>query len=144
MTAIDRRSSVQAARVLCVDDNEFGLYVNTVILRSEGYDVTPCCDVVDAIAIAKAQEIDLAIVDYQMPLMNGVELTALFKAANPEMKVILFSGCFDIPKRELALVDLFVSKSDGVQALLEGIVALLLRSQEPANFALPRLTPAGA
>jgi len=135
MTGVDPRSSVRGARLLCVDDNEFGLYVNTVILRSEGYDVTACSDVAEAKAVAVLQDIDLAIVDYQMPLMNGVELAAFCKAANPEMKVIIFSGHFDIPKRELALADLFVSKSDGIQALLEAIAALLQRSREPANFA---------
>jgi CheY-like chemotaxis protein len=145
MTRIDPGRAVQTpVRILCVDDNEFGLYVNTIILRSEGYQVTACSDVAKAIEIAKAQALDLGVFDYQMPVMNGAELAAACKAANPEMKAILFSGDCDIPKQELAVADLFVSKSDGIQALLEGIAALLLRDKKPASFAPPHLAPVNA
>ena len=118
-------NSAHRYRILCVDDNEFGVYVNAAILRNEGYDVVTCCDATKAAAIARAQEIDVAVLDYQMPAMNGAELAALCKAANPDTKVILYSGWLGIPKRELLLADLFIQKSEGVQALLEGIEALL-------------------
>lgn len=120
------KQAQQRYRVLCVDDNEFGLFVNTIILRNQGYDVVACTDVVKAAAIASSEEIDLAILDYQMPVMNGAELAAICKAANPDMKVILYSGSVGMPKWELALADLFIAKADGIEALLEGIAALLL------------------
>jgi CheY-like chemotaxis protein len=128
MSAGGLRNFAHRYRILCVDDNEFGVYVNSAILRNEGYDVVSCSDAEKAAAIAKAQEqkeIDLAVLDYQMPMMNGAELAALCKAANPDTKVILYSGWLGIPKRELALADLFIQKSEGVQALLDGIEALL-------------------
>ena len=125
MSAGSSRNFAHRYRILCVDDNEFGVYVNSVILRNEGYDVVSCSDAEKAAAIAKAQEIDVAVLDYQMPVMNGAELAALCKAANPDTRVILYSGWLGIPKRELVLADLFIQKSEGVQALLEGIEALL-------------------
>jgi DNA-binding NarL/FixJ family response regulator len=75
--------------------------------------------------IIKSEKIDVAVLDYQMPKMNGAELAAFCKAANPNTKVILYSGWLGIPKQELALADLFVQKADGLHALLEGIEALL-------------------
>jgi CheY-like chemotaxis protein len=129
-------------RVLCVDDNEFGLYVNTVILRSEGYEVVSCSDAGNAATIANAEEIDLAVLDYDMPVMNGAELAALCKAANPEIKVILFSGSMEVPSWELALADLFVPKSEGIQTLLEGIEALLATTATSANVDAPAATSA--
>jgi len=122
-------------RVLCVDDNELGLYVNAVILRSEGYDVLACSDALKAAVVAEQEEVDLAILDYQMPAMNGAELAAFLKAVKPHMKVILFSGHLLIPKSELALADLFVPKSEGIMALLKGVEALLPPTGMPASFA---------
>lgn len=121
----DPKHAKQKYRVLCVDDNEFGLFVNTVILRNEGYEVLPCSDAVKAVSIAASEEIDLAILDYEMPLMNGAELAAACKAANPDVKVILYSGYIGMTNWELALADLFVPKSEGIEALLDGIEALL-------------------
>ena len=137
-------SMVRTFRLLCVDDNELGLYVNAVILRSEGYDVLACSDVSKATAVAEKEEIDLAILDYQMPAMNGAELAAFCKAVNPDVKVILFSGSLCIPKRELALADLFVPKSEGIIALLKGIEALLPRAGMPASFASTSSTATSA
>lgn len=113
-------------RVLCVDDNQLALYMNMVILSDFGYEVIATSDVFSAVSIARAEELDLAILDYQMPEMNGAELAAFCKAANRNIKVILFSGCLNIPKAELASADMFVSKSHGVHALLESIETLLL------------------
>lgn len=124
-------------RVLCVDDNAFTLFVNTTVLRNQGYEVIACSDPLQAASIARSEELDLAILDYDMPEMNGGELAAFCKAANPDIKVILFSGSLSIPTRELAFVDDFVEKSEGVDALLAAIQALLfadkIRSLPPTN-----------
>jgi CheY-like chemotaxis protein len=145
MTAVGAGSSRKNSyRVLCVDDNQFGMYVNAIILRNEGYEVLTCCDAEKAAAMAKAEEIDVAVLDYQMPIMNGAELAAICKAENPEMKLILFSGHLGIPNRELAVFDLFVPKSEGIEALLDGIEALLPGSRKSVRFPATSLTTTSA
>jgi CheY-like chemotaxis protein len=124
-----RISTPHIYRVLCVDDNEVGVFVNSVILRNEGYEVVACVDSSKVASIVQKQELDLAVLDYWLPGMNGAELAAICKAANPDIRVILFSGHLGIPTRELAMVDAFIPKSEGIQALLEGIRALLPRSK---------------
>jgi len=74
------------------------LHLNSSILRKKGYEVVVCHDAAAAVAIVKAREIDLAILDFQMPTMNGSELAALCKAEHPEMKVVLFSGHLGMTK----------------------------------------------
>jgi CheY-like chemotaxis protein len=133
------KKTKQKYRVLCVDDNEVGLFVNTIILRNEGYDVIACSDAEEAVATASSEELDLAILDYEMPGMSGAELAAVCKAANPDIKVIFYSGYVGMPNWELALADLLVTKSDGVQALLEGIAGLL-----PASKKLEVIVPTTA
>ena len=112
-------------RVLCVDESEFGAYVEATILRREGYEALACSDALQAAAIANTQEIDLAVLSYGMTGMNGAELAAFCKAANPDMKVILVSEWLGIPKREIAIADLFMLKSDDMDALLAGVEILL-------------------
>ena len=129
------RTSNHRYRVLCVDENKFGVFVNATILRYEGYEVLACSDPLEAAALARSQEIDLAVVDYQMPGMNGAQLAASCKAANPDIKVILFSQRFGIPEHELALADLFVPKTEDIQGLLEGMEALLPQSSSQMEFA---------
>ena len=108
-----------------MDDNRLHLYVNSVILRNEKYDVLACLSPVVAVRILKAERVDLAILDYQMPGMSGAALAAFCKKVHPQVKVILFSGDLSIERRKLASVDLFIPKSEGVRALLKGVRALL-------------------
>jgi CheY-like chemotaxis protein len=115
----------QRTRLLCVDDDELALLVSATILREEGYEVLTCSDPLRAAHVAQSQELDLAILDYEMPAMTGAELAAFCKAVNPGMKVILFSGMPTIPNHELAFADLFLQKGDSLEVLLEGVGALL-------------------
>ena len=128
MAATEPARSRQRHRVLCVDDNELSAFVNATILRNQGYEVWTCSDPLQATSIAKSEELDLAILDYEMPEMNGAELAAFCKATNPDIKVILFSGSLNIPTCQLALADQFVEKSAGVEVLLKAIDALLTNS----------------
>jgi CheY-like chemotaxis protein len=67
----------------------------------------------------------LALLDYEMPQMNGGELAAIVKCGGLATQVILFSGNARIPQHDLVFVDRFVQKSEGVKALLEAIESLL-------------------
>ena len=104
-------------RVLCVDDDELSLLLNAAILRSEGYEAVICSDLMRAALIAKSQELDLAIFDYEMPRMNRAQLAALC------------SGSVTIPSNDALLADRLVQKSDGVEALFDTIECLLTREK---------------
>jgi CheY-like chemotaxis protein len=134
MTAPELGRSRQQHRVLCVDDSELVLSMVATILRNKGYEVLSCSNSVQAASIAKSEELDLAILDYEMPLMNGAELATFCKAANPDIKVILFSGSLNTSSHEPAFADLFVQKSDGVEALLDAIEALLASEQNRSEL----------
>lgn len=115
----------QRCRVLCVDDDALTMQLLSLILRKHGYEVFTSVDAIRAIQLLKREPIDLALLDYEMPHMNGGELAAFVKHEDLETKVILFSGKSIIPHHHLAFVDRFVQKSEGVEALLEAIESLL-------------------
>ena len=115
----------QRCRVLCVDDDVLTLHLLALILEREGYEVFTSSDPTAAIKVLKQEAVDLALLDYEMPQMNGGELAAVVKCSGLATNVILFSGSAGISQRDLAFIDRFVRKSEGVEALLEAIESLL-------------------
>ena len=63
-----------AKKVLVVDDEAHILHVVSLKLRNAGFDVITAADGEEALELAAAEQPDLLITDYHMPLMNGVEL----------------------------------------------------------------------
>ncbi|HWC18051.1 MAG TPA: response regulator [Terriglobales bacterium] len=116
---------IQHCRVLCVDDHALTMHLLSLILQQQGYEVLTSSDPTMAIKVLKQGPVDLALLDYEMPHMNGGELAAFVKHEDLATKVILFSGKSIIPHHHLAFVDRFVQKSEGVEALLEAVESLL-------------------
>ena len=115
----------QRRRVLCVDDYAVTTHLLSLILQQQGYEVLTSSDPTMAIKVLKQGPVDLALLDYELPYMNGGELAAFVKHEDLATKVILFSEKSIIPHHHLTFVDRFVQKSEGVEALLEAIESLL-------------------
>jgi CheY-like chemotaxis protein len=120
-------------RVLCVDDAEPALTLQALILETKGYAVTTSNSPVQAAQMFEGSEFDLAVLDYEMPAMNGAQLAAELKMARPELKVILYTGASYVARHELRFIDAMVHKSDGVEELLAAIESFLPRWQQNAN-----------
>jgi DNA-binding NarL/FixJ family response regulator len=121
-------------RILLVDDNsivrrQLRFYLET----ATGFEVSG-----EAIngrdAIEKAQELspDLIILDFTMPVMNGLEAAKTLRAMMPEVPLILFtvhrSANLD-SDASVAGINAVISKVEGVTALIDRVRSLLL---EPA------------
>jgi len=87
-------SSAGRKTVLVVED-EAGVR-NLVVRRLDvlGYDTIPAVDGVEGVRIFRERhnEIDLALLDFAMPRMNGVEAFEELIRIKPDVKVILSSG----------------------------------------------------
>jgi two-component system, cell cycle response regulator DivK len=68
------------ARVLVVEDNASNMTLATFLLKSAGHTVLPATDAEAGLAIARAEQPDLVLMDIQLPGMDGLEATALLKA----------------------------------------------------------------
>jgi CheY-like chemotaxis protein len=100
-------------------------------------------EAVSIVADATSEPPDVAILDYNMPVMNGCALAARLRSLCPELKIILYSGAFEIPPGELARVDAFISKGDGIDRLVEqteefapvgaGPPAMMARNMAPCS-----------
>jgi CheY-like chemotaxis protein len=120
-------------RVLCVDDVELNLVLWTYILETHGCAVTSCASAIGTVDTFVRGEFDLAIIDYDMPVMSGSQLAAQLKAARPKLKIILYTGPVNIKKRDLRFVDQMVRKGDGVSTLLTAICDLVPHWRQPTK-----------
>lgn len=111
--------------LLCVDDEKMLVLLIAQILATNGYQVTASISPLQALEIFERGHIELAVLDYHMPGMNGACLAAQLKSACSKVKVVLFTGALHIPEPDLSLVDAVVDKLDGMDALLATIHKLL-------------------
>ena len=79
------------ATILCVDDDENYLRLIKRDLVETGYNVVDVQNGRDAIAKVREGSIDLVVLDYEMPVMDGTETMARIIAINNQMPVILNS-----------------------------------------------------
>lgn len=84
--------------VLVVDNEVSIAHLISVILRRQGYDTRVAENGSDALAIAKAEHIDLVVSDVVMDGMNGYQLARNLLLQNPDMPVQLISGYDDVQK----------------------------------------------
>jgi len=113
-----------AAHVLLVDDDERQLKLRATILETYGYSAHTATGASDALSTAERKHVDIAVLDYNMPIMNGCALASHLKESYPQLKVILLSAALCIPAHEMRSVDKFVSKTAGVPELLDAIARL--------------------
>ena len=91
--------------VFYVDDNPKSSKLLTGVLEECGFRVVTKNDPIEALALCKRTYFDLALLDYEMPLMTGSKLAQEIKFLVPDVPVVLLSGHSDLPSSELAFVD---------------------------------------
>jgi CheY-like chemotaxis protein len=91
--------------VLYVDDNPKSSRLLTSVLEECGFRVITKNDPVEALALCKRTYFDLALIDYEMPLMSGSQLAQEIKYLAPDVPVLMISGRTALPATELAFVD---------------------------------------
>jgi CheY-like chemotaxis protein len=115
----------KGAVVLCVDDESVGLSVRKLILESKGYRVFTAENGPKALAIFSAEPIELVVLDFKMPGMNGDVVAEKMKAIKSVVPILMLSAYVDLPKETLALVDRYLTKGEPPTALLGAVAELL-------------------
>jgi CheY-like chemotaxis protein len=93
------------ATVLYVDDNPRSSRLLAGVLEQCGFRVTAKNDPAEALTLCRRSSFDVALLDYEMPAMNGSRLAREIKYLMPDLPVILLSGRTELPAAELEFVD---------------------------------------
>jgi len=108
-------------RILCVDDDLVCLRVRQALLESEGYAVVITDQPLEALN-QDFSTVDLALVDYDMPGMNGKELLLRMRASKATFPIILLSGqAYTLPAEVRVLFSACIDKGSPVKNILDFI-----------------------
>ena len=111
--------------VLCVDDEWNGLEGRKMLLEEAACKVLVATSGADALQLFASYPVDLVLLDYHMPGMNGDVVAERMKAGQPDVPIALLSADDGLPESALKWVDVFVSKSESPANLLQIVEYLL-------------------
>jgi CheY-like chemotaxis protein len=110
------------ATIVLVDDNDDICEVTSMLLSKLGYNVVVANTGAAAVKLLeeKGAEVDLLMVDFAMPEMSGLRLTAKARSRRPDLKVLIVTGYADDPD--------FQRKSGGEAVIKKPFTANQLRA----------------
>lgn len=86
------RDAAQPYTILIVDDQEEALLSTRLLLEMEGYQVITANGGHEALSVFQPGQIQLLIIDYFMPRMNGEELVHAIRAQDEDVQILLQTG----------------------------------------------------
>ena len=111
--------------LLCIDDDENQVLMQRALLHSKGFDVVVATGGRDGIAAFGNHHVDLVVVDYRMPDLDGGTVARTLKEKNPSVPIVMFTGVDDISPEALAAVNSLVKKGESPTALSDEVQRLL-------------------
>lgn len=121
------------AHILLVEDEVKLARFVELELSSEGYQVSVAHDGMSGLSLAREAEPDLAILDWMLPGLTGVELCRRLRATGSKMPIVLLTARDEVGDRVAGLdagADDYVVKPFSIEELLARIRAHLRRTQE--------------
>jgi signal transduction histidine kinase/CheY-like chemotaxis protein len=126
------------ARIVVCDDDSGVLTFVATVLRENGHVVWEADTPYEALAIIeREQPLDLLLVDYAMPGMNGIAVIDRARACQRELNVILMSGHADMLRSGGASGIPLLAKPFKVAELRQRICEVLLVPPCNAGFSFP-------
>lgn len=111
--------------VLCVDDEKIGLRVRKILLESHGFKVLTASSGPQGLALLDNHHVDLVVLDYYMPGLNGGQVAAEIRRRSPGVPIIFLSAYFSLPPADLELANAFITKGDPPDVLVDKIRQLV-------------------
>jgi len=113
------------ATLLCVDDDSQCLAVRRLMLEAHGFNVVTSINPKQGLKLFRSKRFDAAVLDYQMPGMNGAELAKAMKDVRSDVPVLILSGLVELPNDAPAYYDSFVCKAEAGYKLIREIQSLI-------------------
>jgi CheY-like chemotaxis protein len=107
--------------VLCVDDDADQRMLLRAVLEHFGFHVMAAKSALDALEIAQWLPFDVALLDYELPDMNGAQLAHEIRVVEPNAAIVLLSGYPHLRAGDLIHIDAHIVKGSPISELLDTI-----------------------
>ncbi len=112
--------------ILCIDDDPIILELQKNILEMNGYTVLTASDGATGITLASKHTIDLVVLDFKMPGMDGGQVAEILLKQNSDLLIVICTGFFDaVPEWLRWCAAAYLHKGDGPTVLLSAIEQLI-------------------
>ncbi|MCE9551970.1 MAG: response regulator [Planctomycetes bacterium] len=121
--------------ILYVDDDAASRWTMRKLLEHLGYEIVVASSGHEALNLIRERDIALAIIDYMMPGMHGLDLFKQIQKCSPETRSIFLTGYLTPESTEAALragVERVVAKPMGVEMLVP-LLSEYLGENRPAG-----------
>jgi CheY-like chemotaxis protein len=123
--------SPQKCCILCVDDDLLGLEIRAAVLEAAGYSVTAVCCPFIALDY-EVSKFHLAVIDFDMPGLDGFQLFLRLRAAHASFPIVLLSGKIrDLPSDIRRVFSSCLDKGEPIHHLLDTINSFLTAVPDP-------------
>jgi two-component system cell cycle response regulator DivK len=114
---------VNAYRVLIVEDNEKNMKVLRDLMQLQGYRTLEARDGISGLEVARSEHPDLILMDVQLPVMDGYEVTRRMKADEttrdiPVVAVTSFAMKGEEERARAAGCDAYLNKPINIHMLV--------------------------
>ena len=121
-------------RILFVNDERPIVEMTNLILTRDGYECITALNGVEALELLNSgQAFDLIVCNYQMPLMDGLQVLDYVKEKFPTLPFILHSGDTTVEKIATSRGAIFLSAATKTRDLLNTIQQVLRAAALQAN-----------
>ena len=122
---------VHKHRILCVDDDVLGTTMRAEILKEHGFSVVVFHSPLE-VTRCDLSTFNLAILDFEMPGLNGRELSLRIRAMGARFPIVLLTGCLaGLSHEDCVLFARCIDKSMPIHYLLDTIAEFLDPNQGP-------------
>ena len=121
------------AFILCIDDSQDVLKSLTEVLWTSGYVTITASSGNEGLRLLIQHSVDLVVLDYEMPGMNGDLVAQAIRRSRPELPIILFTGMPDnVPDTVRRNVNRVVYKANlsGLLAVVRELIKNLRGSEK--------------
>ena len=131
MTSIQPSETLGKYCILCVDDAVNCLEARAALLQEEGYSVTAVSCPLMALE-HDVSKFHLAILDFDMPVLNGFQLLLRLRAARASFPIVLLSGMSrDLPNNIRRVFSRCLDKGEPIHLLLNTVRSYLTSTPDP-------------
>ena len=138
MKTINNDNSELLPRLVLIDDDPVFGHIFSKTADRQGLKIDCYETVLELDYMGLLGQYDVAVVDYDLGQVNGIEMVSYLSSLFGDIPMILVSSCDRVPTPEKpwsANVRCFVHKSQGVAAILQAAIEIVAKAAPPKSDA---------